>query len=121
MSNFKKFIGSLKLRLILLFILIGIIPGVILQAGVLNSYEQRAVSIKTSEILSQAKILANQIVTNDYLNNTDSVIINAELEQLSKIYDGRIMLIDSSFRIVKDTYDLDTGKMIISKEVIRGY
>ena len=88
MSKFKTikdFLHSLFFRLVLLFILIGIIPGVILRAGVLNSYEQRAVSIKTSEILSQAKILANQVVSNDYLNNTESMIINAELEQLSKI------------------------------------
>ena len=93
----------------------------ILWAGVLNSYEQRAVSIKTSEILGQAKILANQIVSNDYLNNTSSVIISAELKQLSNIYDGKIMLINSGFRVVKDTYDIDTGKIIISKEVIQSY
>ena len=124
MSNFKvvmDFFKSLKFRLILLFILMGVIPGMILWAGVLNSYEQRAVSIETSEILGQAKILANQIVSSDYLNNTDSVIINAELQQLSNIYDGKIMLIDNSFRVVKDTYDLDTGKIIISKEVIQSY
>lgn len=124
MSKFKSvtdFIKSLRFRLILLFILMGIIPGMILWAGVLNSYEQRAVSIKTSEILGQAKILVNQIVSSDYLNNTDSVIINAELQQLSNIYDGKIMLIDNSFRVVKDTYDLDTGKIIISKEVIQSY
>lgn len=124
MSKFKKLselLCSLRFRLFLLLILIGIVPGIILRAGVLKSYEQRAVSIKTSEILNQAKILANQIVSNDYLNNTDSLIINAELEQLSNIYDGKIMLIDSSFRIVKDTYNLDTGKLITSKEVIKSY
>lgn len=124
MSKFKVVIGfikSLKFRLIILFSLMGIVPGMILWAGVLNSYEQRAVSIETSEILGHAKILANQIVSNDYMNNTDSVIINTELQQLSNIYDGKIMLIDNSFRVVKDTYDLDTGKIIISKEVIQSY
>lgn len=124
MSSFKVitgFLKSLKCRLILLFILIGIIPGMIIWAGVLNSYEQRAVAIETGEILGQAKILANQIVSNDYLNHTDSAIINAELQQLSNIYDGKIMLIDDSFRVVKDTYDLDTGKIVISKEVIQSY
>lgn len=118
---FKDFIKSLRFRIMILFILMGIIPGMVLWAGVLNSYEQRAVSIKTSEILGQAKILVNQIVSNDYLNNTDSVIISAELQQLSNIYDGKIMLIDSGFRVVKDTYDIDTGKIIISKEVIQSY
>ena len=120
-KNIKDFMKSLKFRLILFFILFGIVPGIILRIGILNTYENRAVSIKTSEILSQAKILANQIVANDYLQNSNSTIINAELEQLSNIYDGRVMIIDHSFHIIKDTYDLDTNKTIISKEVIESY
>lgn len=123
MSKFKKltdFLKSLKCRLILLCILIGIVPGVLLRAGMLGSYENRAVSIRTSEILSQAKILANQIVSNDYLNNAESEsAINVQLEQLSTIYDGRVMIIDEEFHIIKDTYNLDTGKTIISEEVIK--
>lgn len=125
MTKLKKltdFLRSLKWRLILLFLLIGIIPGVLLRAGMLGSYENRAVSIRTSEILSQAKILANQIVSNDYLNNADaSVTIDVQLEQLSTIYDGRVMIIDDSFHVVRDTYDLDTGKTIISEEVIKSF
>ncbi len=124
MSKFKKitdFIRSLRFRLIVLLSLIGIVPGLILWAGILRTYEQRAVSIRTSEILSQVKILANQIVSNDYLNNSNSTIINAELSQLSNIYDGRILIVDNSFHIIKDTYDLDTGRTIISEEVILSF
>lgn len=125
MSKLKKitdFLNSLKFRLLLLCILIGILPCILLRAGMLGSYENRAVSIRTSEILSQAKILANQIISNDYLNNGDaSSTIDVQLEQLSTIYDGRVMIIDHSFHIVKDTYDLDTGKTIISEEVIKSF
>lgn len=122
MSKFKKltdFMKSLRFRLLILFILIGIIPSILLRAGMLNSYEKRAVSIRTSEILSQSKILANQIISNDYLNNSDSRLINVQLEQLSTIYDGRVMIIDKSFHIIKDTYSLDERKTIISEEVIK--
>ncbi|MBO5523994.1 MAG: ATP-binding protein [Roseburia sp.] len=124
MTKFKKvfdFFKSLKVRLFLLFILIGIIPGILLRFGMLNSYGDRAVSIRTSEILSQAKILANQIVSNDYLKHSSSIHINAQLEQLSTIYDGRVMIIDDEFHIIKDTYSLDEGKTIISEEVIKSY
>lgn len=115
------FFKSLKFRLIVLFILIGVIPSILLRVGMLNSYVNRAVSIRTSEILSQAKILANQIVSNDYLNNSDSTNINAQLEQLSTIYDGRVMIIDDSFHVIKDTYKLDEHKTIISEEVIKSF
>lgn len=124
MIKFKKlfdFLKSLKFRLILLFILIGVFPGLLLRMGMLGSYENRAVSIRTSEILSQAKILANQIVSNDYLNNMSAANINAQLDQLSTIYDGRVMIIDSGFHIVKDTYSLDEGKIIISEKVIQSF
>lgn len=125
MSKFKKltdFLKSLKFRLVLLCILIGIVPGILLRVGMLSSYENRAVSIRTSEILSQAKILANQISSNDYLNNENTAaMINVQLEQLSTIYDGRVMIIDESFHIIKDTYELDTGKTIISEEVIKSF
>ena len=107
MAKFKwaaDFFGSLKFRLIVCFVLLGVIPGILLRAGVLNTYEKRAVFIRTSEILSQAKILANQIVAGDYINHVDAATINAQLEQLSAIYDGRVMIIDESFQIVRDTY-----------------
>ena len=84
-------------------------------------YENRAVSLRTSEILSQAKILANQIVSNDYLENSGSPTINAQLEQLSTIYDGRVMIISDTFQVVKDTYKLDEKKTIISEEVIKSF
>ena len=124
MSNKKKFRGffkSLRVRLFVLFLLIGILPSAVIRIGMLNSYEKKAVSNRSSDILSQAKILTNQIVFNDYLNDSSSEIINAQLEQLSNIYAGRIMVIDGNFRIIKDTYSLDTGKTIVSEEVMQSF
>ena len=124
MSNKKKcrgFFKSLRVRLFVLFLLIGILPSAVIRIGMLNSYEKKAVSNRSIDILSQAKILTNQIVFNDYLNDSSSEIINAQLEQLSNIYAGRIMVIDGNFRIIKDTYSLDTGKTIVSEEVMQSF
>ena len=71
-TKFFQFIKSLKFRLILLILVIAILPSLILCIGVLNSYEARAVSIRESEILSQAKILANQIATSEYMDKGSS-------------------------------------------------
>jgi len=71
MSRFKNvinFFKSLKFRLILFLILFGIVPGIVLKVGIVKTYEDRSVSIKTSEILSQAKILANQIIQTQRLS-----------------------------------------------------
>lgn len=116
-----KFLKSLKFRLFLLLLAFGILPNIVLRAGLLKSYENRAVTNRSIELLSQAKILGTQIVNNDYLNQTDSEIIGAQLEQLSSIYDGRVLVVNSGFQIVKDTYNLDTGRTIISEEVVKSF
>ena len=114
-----KFIHSLKFRLFLLVALAGILPNIVLRVGILLSYESRAVSNRSIDVLGQAKILGNQVVTYDYMKDTSLEVINAQLEMLSTIYDGRVLIVNSSFQIVKDTYELDTGKTIISEEVVK--
>ena len=116
-----KFIHSLKFRLFLLIAVIGILPSIVLRTGILVTYENRAVSNRSIDVSSQTKILANQVVTYNYMADLSQEIINAQLELITNIYDGRIMIINSHFQIVKDTYGLDTGKTIISEEVVKSF
>ena len=116
-----KFYRSLRFRLFVLIVAVGIVPNIVLRMGVLASYEGRAVSNRSIDVLSQAKVLGSQIVTSGYIADTSSEVVNAQLEQLSNIYDGRVLLVNPGFQIVKDTYGLDTGKTIISEEVVRSF
>lgn len=75
--------------------------------AILQSYDQRIVSVRTAEIQNQCTILSNQLVNSDYLKTGVSDVIDTELSQLSNIYNGRVLVIDDEFRIVKDTYDLE--------------
>lgn len=115
------YLKSLKFRIFLLIILFGIAPTFLLRTGILSVYEKRAVNTRTVDITSQANLLASQIVANNYLQDTSSKNITTQLDQLSTIYDGRVMLIDSSFTIVKDTYALDEQKTILAEEVMQAY
>ena len=119
-TKFFQFIKSLKFRLILLILVIAILPSLVLCIGVLNSYEARAVSIRESEILSQAKILANQIATSEYMDkgSSEANIIQVQISLLTTIYDGRVIIVDDNFKVYHDTYNLDDNKTIIAEEVI---
>ena len=121
MKAMIAYLKSLKFRFFLLIILFGIAPTFLLRTGILSVYEKRAVNTRTVDITSQAKLLASQIVANNYLQDTSSKNITTQLDQLSTIYDGRVMLIDSSFTIVKDTYALDEQKTILAEEVMQAY
>jgi signal transduction histidine kinase len=118
-----SFLKSLKFRLIILIIVLTILPSVILCAGVLNSYVSRAVSLRQSEVLRQATILANQVATSKYLEGTDASTdtIQAQMDMLTTIYDGRVIVVNDAFKIQYDTYNLDRNRTIISEEVIKSF
>ena len=116
-----RFFRSLKARVFLIILLVGIIPSVCMRYAILQSYEERAVYQRQTVVQNQLKILANHLITYNYLQDTSSEVINAELSMLSSLYDGRVLIIGSNFRIVKDTYGISEGRTIISEEVFRTF
>lgn len=123
----RKFISrafnlrSLRTRIFLLILVIGIIPSMVLRYGIVQNYEERAVEYRTQNVQNQLKILANHLLIEDYLNTPSSKVINAELEMLSNLYDGRVLIITGNFNVLKDTYGLIEKKTLISEEIIQSF
>ena len=113
------FLRSLKTRIFLILLIVGLIPCISMRYAIVQNYEQRAVNVRTSDITTQRRILANHLITYHYLQDPSSEVINAELNQLSSLYDGRVMIINNDLRVVKDTYGISENKTIISEEVVR--
>lgn len=118
LSQFK-ILRSLKARIFIIVFLIGIVPSIIMRYGIMGNYEDRAISLRTSDVQSQLNIIANHLIVYNYLTDNSSEVINAELEQLSNLYDGRVIVINSSLKVIKDTYGISEGKTMISEEVIQ--
>ncbi len=110
---------SLRFRISVLIILVGVVCCFGMRFGILRNYFSRAVEVRTTDVQSQLQILANHLISYDYLMNPSSDVVNAELEQVANLYDGRIMVIGGNYAILKDTYNVATGKYMISEEVIR--
>lgn len=114
-----NFFNSVRFRIMIIMIALGIVPGVILSKAVIQSYEKRAVSLRISNVRNQCDILCNQLMGAGYLEDPKSNVIEKQLEVLSNVYNGRILLINNYFKIVKDTYGLDEGKTVVAADVIR--
>lgn len=119
-SQLKRltFIRSFKLRIFLIIIIAGLFGSALMWRGIINNFEEDNINSRTTEVVNQMKIVANHLLSYHYLQDTSSEVINAELSQLSTVYNGRILIIDSNFRIIKDTYGISEGKYMIAKEVI---
>ena len=143
---------SLRARIFLIILLVGVVPSVIMRYGIMENYEERAVQLRRTTVQNQLMILANHLITKNYLDNyqtgdqsktnvmpdtgmasvneaigrnmiaratASKEVINAELEMLSNLYDGRVLIINGNFKVIKDTYGISEGKTIISEEVIK--
>lgn len=114
-----KLLRSFKVRIFLIILLAGSIPCLVLRYGILETYTDRAVNLKTSDIQTQGRILANHLLTYNYLLDSSSEVVNAELSQYAELSDGRILIVDQNFKVIKDTYEISQGKVMISEEIIK--
>ncbi len=118
---------SLQTRMFLVVLVAGLVPSVIMRYGILGSYEERSVQQRISTVQNQLMIVGNHLISNNYFNTkpegyTSSVsreVIDAELEMISNLYEGRVMIVDPGLKVLKDTYGISEGKTIISEEVIK--
>ena len=92
---------------------------ILMSASILKSYQDRAISARSTEVQNQCKILSNQLLTSSYMEDPSIDLIDGELTQLASLYDGRIIIIDQDFRVIRDTYGLIENKYVVSKEVMR--
>ena len=110
---------SLKYRILLVLLVAVWLPMLLVAFSILRSCEERSIAARSTEVQNQCRILSNQLVGSHYLENPSSDLVDGELTQLSGVYDGRIIIINQDFRVVKDTYGLVESKYMVSEEVIR--
>ncbi len=90
-----------------------VISGLILQ----TSYHNQSLRFRISQIQSQCNILAAQVLLNDFMISNATDNLNTEIDQLANVLEGRIIIVDSEYRIIKDTYTIEQDKYMMSNDV----
>lgn len=113
------FVRSMKVQVLFMLLVIGLVPLFLLFYIMTNSYESRLVTQRVDELQSYGTMISNLVVSSGYLTEQDSPEVETEAAEVAEIYHGRIILVDKDLRVVKDTYDLENGKTVISTEVVQ--
>ena len=61
------------------------IPGIMVHYGIMERYMDNAVTVRTNEVQTQVKIIADHLITYSYLLDSSNEVVNAELAQLSNL------------------------------------
>lgn len=119
MKKRTNFFKSLRFRILIILIILGIVPSVIVTYTMLHNYQDRAVSMLTETVQDQSEILCNLIIKENYLNDTGSQTVNIKLEMFADLYNGRVLLADRDFKIVGDTFHTEEGKTLLSSLAVK--
>ncbi len=84
-----------------------------------HSYNDRMVKQRLTLVQNQCNILGNQILVNQFAMDALRSSLNVQIDQLANVWDGRILVIDSSYKILKDTYTIDQNNYIVYDEAVK--
>ncbi|MCI7263685.1 MAG: two-component sensor histidine kinase, partial [Clostridiaceae bacterium] len=112
---------SLKVLLVICFLIMTMIP-LLVQAEFMASYfRQSQIERAMMEAQNKCVMLTNKMKSSDYITNTNNNVANpaldAELNVTANLSNGRIVVIDGSFRIIRDTFDVGRGKTVLVEDV----
>ena len=115
----------MRLHIFFITILVGIVPLTILSYVLFNTYEDKAIENKVIELRGHGNMINNVANSIGFLNPTDDLDnvsdfnrMGTEVKRFAEIYNGRIIIVNNSLNIIKDTYGLHEGRYLISEDVI---
>ncbi len=114
-----KYAKSLRARIFVIVLLVGLVPIFLMKHLILENYEELAAQQKSTLIQNQCQQIVDQVGSSGYIRNVGNRQVDRQLTQLANIYNGRVIIVNTNFRIVRDTYEIDEDKVIISEEVLQ--
>ena len=124
----KKWLERFKLRgksvmipMVILMILTALVPMLLQAMLSRRAFNQTQLEAKGIEIQNQCLILSSRLMRSGYMTSDkgNTMELDTRMQTIADIYNGRIVIVNSSFKIMKDTFNLAAGKYYVSEEVIR--
>ncbi|MCI9420488.1 MAG: HAMP domain-containing histidine kinase [Eubacterium sp.] len=100
-------------------IVIGMVPLIIFSFVFINLAQSRNISQQISELQVRGNVISNRIAGSGYFTGKDRNEVDEELAHASDVSNGRILIVDSKLRVIRDTYGLEEGEIVVLPEVVR--
>ena len=115
----KRYLKSLQFRIFIILCVVGIAPILLMKMSILKNYQDQSLIQRGKMLQNQCENFADRM--GDSLQGDDLQLdaFETEMEQLATLYNGRMVVVDDEFKVIKDTFNLDEGKTLVSREVIQ--
>ena len=84
----------------------------------LRAYKSVAIHTDATNLMAEAVQYNNQIVTSGYVAGEENRVLDTKLKAIADSNNGRILVINSNLKIVRDSFSADIGKTVIWENII---
>lgn len=119
--NFRRprLFKSLQTRLIIYFILIGLVPVFVVLLFLPAVYESVSIENDTRTLLSTAQFYTKEIIESGYAFGVEDEQLASRIKATADNYQGRFLITNDSLQVIRDTNGVDVGKIIIWENIVR--
>lgn len=116
-----KHLFSIRFMTVLVVLISSVVPLLAVRGIVVNNFLERQIKQLETQLLNTGNILAADIGKSGYFNRQYDDRINAQVEQVSHIYSGRVVIVAANYNVIKDTYVDQENKTLVSYEVNQAF
>lgn len=84
-----------------------------------SSFENRLWDQKVTTVQTKCEMVADKISAEGFVFNDVNGSLESEIVQLAALFEGRIMVVDQTYRICEDTYNIEDNRYLMTADVLR--
>lgn len=111
--------GSMRFAVFIVLGLFSILIPLFFGKVLVSSYESKLWEQEIMTIQTKCEMVADRISMEGFAFSDTINTLETEVEQYASLIEGRVMVIDQNFRIVKDTYGIEENRYLLTEDVLR--
>lgn len=118
-KNHLRKLNRMQIQVLVALLILCILPLIAVSARAVQNYRQEELQEKYAEAVQLCHDFSSRVQSASINSTSLPSDVSGALDIAAQIYDGRIIVINSELLVIKDTYEREEGKTMISEEVVK--
>lgn len=111
--------GSMRIAIFLVLSILSTAIILILGKLLVVSFETKMWNQKISTIETRCDMVADRISESGFRFSVGDNSLETEVDQFAGLMEGRIMVVDQNYRIIRDTYGIEDNRYLITSDILK--
>lgn len=108
----------MRIQVILVLLLLGIVPMMAASTRTVQNYRREELNQTYEQARQLCRDIGSRMQSASLLAGSLAADHAAAIDTAAELYEGRIIVVNAELQIVKDTFDREEGKTVISREAV---